>query len=65
MHYDAVTGKCGFLLLKDFLHLKMNVHIYIYMFLGGSKFLQTAVYVYISSLLFSIAPGYYGRPKRN
>ena len=59
MHDDAVTGRCEFLLLKDFLHLKMNVHVYIYIFLGGSKFLETALYVYISSLLFSIAPEHY------
>ena len=43
MHDDAVTSRCQFLLIKDFLHLKVNVYTYIYIFLGGggSKFLQT------------------------
>ena len=47
MHDDAVTSRCQFLLIKDVLHLKVNVYIYIYIFLGvgegggGSKFLQT------------------------
>ena len=35
MHGDAVTSRCQFLLIKDFLHLKVNVYIYIYIFLGG------------------------------
>ena len=43
MHDDAVTGRCELLLFKDFLQLTMNVYIYIYIFLAGSKFLQTAV----------------------
>ena len=47
MHDDAVTRRCEFLLFKDVLHLKMSVYNYIYIFLGGSKCFQTAVYVYI------------------
>ena len=47
MHDDAVTGRCEFLLFKDFLHLKMIVYIHIYIFLRGSKLLQTAVRRYI------------------
>ena len=31
MHEDAVTGRCEFLLFKDFLHLKMNVYMLYYM----------------------------------
>ena len=34
----------NFSCLKTFA-LKMNVYIYIYIFLGGSKFLQTAVFI--------------------
>jgi len=51
MHDDVVTGRSEFLLFKDFLELKMNVYIYIYIFLGGSKFLQTAVYIFTALFL--------------
>ena len=34
MHDDAVTGKCGFLLLKDFLALK-NECVYLYLYVSG------------------------------
>ena len=47
MHDDAVTGRCQFLLLKDFLHLKVNVYIYIYKFLGGFKIFTNALFVKI------------------
>ena len=47
MHDDTVTGRCEFLLFKDVSHLKMSVYVYIYIFRGGSKFFQTAVYIYI------------------
>ena len=51
MHDDVVTGRSEFLLFKDFLELQMNVYIYIYIFLGGSKFLQTAVYIFTALVL--------------
>ena len=44
MHVDAVTGRCEFLLFKDFLHLKMKVYIHIS---GGFKIVATAVRRYI------------------
>ena len=51
MHDDVVTGRSEFLVFKDFLELQMNVYIYIYIFLGGSKFLQTAVYIFTALVL--------------
>ena len=54
MHDDTVTGRCEFLLFTDVLHLKMSVCIYIYIFLGGSKFFQTAVYIYIYKHFFPL-----------
>ena len=51
MHDDVVTGRSEFLLFKDILELKMNVYIYIYIFLGGSKFLQKAVYMFTALVL--------------
>ena len=50
MHGDAVTSRCQFLLIKDFLHLKVNVYIYIYIFLGGGggvKIFANALFVKI------------------
>ena len=51
MHDDAVTSRCQFLLIKDVLHLKVNVYIYIYIFLGvgegGVKIFANALFVKI------------------
>ena len=49
MHDDAVTSRCQFLLIKDFVHLKVNVYTYIYIFLGGGgvKIFANALFVKI------------------